>query len=61
MVAPRRTPPQEAPEERTRRRFARRQLTWFRADERIQWLNWRDPELLTKALGAVAAHAPYPR
>ncbi|KRF04921.1 tRNA dimethylallyltransferase [Arthrobacter sp. Soil782] len=43
------------------RRFARRQLTWFRADERIQWLNWRDPELLTKALGAVAAHAPYPR
>lgn len=31
------------------RQFARRQLTWFRADPRIHWLDWRDPELEAKA------------
>lgn len=31
------------------RQFARRQLTWFRADPRIHWLDWQDPELLAKA------------
>lgn len=31
------------------RQFARRQLTWFRADPRIQWLHWQDPELVAKA------------
>ncbi len=31
------------------RQFARRQLTWFRADPRIHWLDWRDPELVAKA------------
>ncbi|WGZ81313.1 MULTISPECIES: tRNA (adenosine(37)-N6)-dimethylallyltransferase MiaA [unclassified Arthrobacter] len=31
------------------RQFARRQLTWFRADPRIGWLDWQDPELLAKA------------
>jgi tRNA dimethylallyltransferase len=31
------------------RQFARRQLTWFRADPRITWLNWQDPSLLEKA------------
>lgn len=31
------------------RQFARRQSTWFRADPRINWLNWQDPELLAKA------------
>ena len=31
------------------RQFARRQLTWFRADPRIHWLDWRDPGLLAKA------------
>ena len=31
------------------RQFARRQLTWFRADPRITWLNWQDPELTGKA------------
>jgi tRNA dimethylallyltransferase len=25
------------------RQFARRQLTWFRADPRINWLDWQDP------------------
>ncbi|HEU4666403.1 MAG TPA: tRNA (adenosine(37)-N6)-dimethylallyltransferase MiaA [Arthrobacter sp.] len=31
------------------RQFARRQLTWFRADPRISWLDWRDPSLVAKA------------
>lgn len=31
------------------RQFARRQLTWFRADPRITWLDWRDPDLAAKA------------
>ncbi|MFJ5955797.1 tRNA (adenosine(37)-N6)-dimethylallyltransferase MiaA [Paenarthrobacter sp. NPDC092416] len=31
------------------RQFARRQLTWFRADPRITWLDWQDPELVAKA------------
>lgn len=31
------------------RQFARRQLTWFRADPRITWLGWRDPDLAAKA------------
>ncbi|MBP2217521.1 tRNA (adenosine(37)-N6)-dimethylallyltransferase MiaA [Arthrobacter sp. CAN_C5] len=31
------------------RRFARRQLTWFRADPRITWLDWEDPLLATRA------------
>ena len=32
------------------RQFARRQLTWFRADPRISWLDWKDPELAAHAL-----------
>ncbi|UZX02577.1 tRNA (adenosine(37)-N6)-dimethylallyltransferase MiaA [Arthrobacter sp. CDRTa11] len=35
------------------RQFARRQLTWFRADPRISWLDWQDPELLPKAVHLV--------
>jgi tRNA dimethylallyltransferase len=31
------------------RQFARRQLTWFRADPRINWLGWQDPELTARA------------
>ena len=31
------------------RQFARRQLTWFRADPRISWLDWQDPALAAKA------------
>lgn len=31
------------------RQFARRQLTWFRADPRITWLDWQDPGLTGKA------------
>ncbi|MDQ0617806.1 tRNA (adenosine(37)-N6)-dimethylallyltransferase MiaA [Arthrobacter globiformis] len=33
------------------RQFARRQLTWFRADPRISWLDWQDPGLAAKAAG----------
>jgi tRNA dimethylallyltransferase len=32
------------------RRFARRQLSWFRRDPRVHWLDARDPGLLRKAL-----------
>jgi tRNA dimethylallyltransferase len=31
------------------RKFARRQLTWFRADPRIHWLDWQDPLVADKA------------
>lgn len=31
------------------RQFARRQLTWFRADPRIAWLDWQDRALAEKA------------
>jgi tRNA dimethylallyltransferase len=36
------------------RRFARRQDGWFRKDPRIVWLQHDDPELVEKALAAVA-------
>ncbi|MET1064400.1 MAG: tRNA (adenosine(37)-N6)-dimethylallyltransferase MiaA [Arthrobacter sp.] len=36
------------------RQFARRQLTWFRADPRIHWLDWQDPELVAKAAALCA-------
>jgi tRNA dimethylallyltransferase len=31
------------------RQFARRQLTWFRADARVNWLDWQDPDVVAKA------------
>lgn len=31
------------------RQFARRQLTWFRADPRITWLDWQAPDLAARA------------
>jgi tRNA dimethylallyltransferase len=31
------------------RQFARRQLTWFRADPRITWLDWDAPDLAAQA------------
>ncbi|AXJ11888.1 tRNA (adenosine(37)-N6)-dimethylallyltransferase MiaA [Arthrobacter sp. PM3] len=33
------------------RQFARRQLTWFRADPRVSWLDWQDPGLVARATG----------
>ncbi|WP_417367485.1 tRNA (adenosine(37)-N6)-dimethylallyltransferase MiaA [Glutamicibacter arilaitensis] len=32
------------------RKFARRQITWFNADERVSWLDPTEPDLLEKAL-----------
>jgi tRNA dimethylallyltransferase len=37
------------------RRFARRQDSWFRKDPRIVWIRYDDPQLVDKALAAVAA------
>ena len=36
------------------RRFARRQDSWFRKDQRISWLPYDDPDLLEKALEVIA-------
>ena len=36
------------------RRFARRQDSWFRKDQRISWLRYDDPDLLEKALAVIA-------
>ncbi|MCC3283971.1 MULTISPECIES: tRNA (adenosine(37)-N6)-dimethylallyltransferase MiaA [Arthrobacter] len=35
------------------RQFARRQLTWFRADPRVTWLDFDDPRLVDKAAAAI--------
>ena len=42
------------------RQFARRQLTWFRADPRIHWLDWRDPEIVAKAAAVCSPGAAGP-
>jgi tRNA dimethylallyltransferase len=34
------------------RRFARRQRSWFRRDDRIRWLNCQQPDLLERALAS---------
>jgi tRNA dimethylallyltransferase len=39
------------------RQFARRQLTWFRADPRIHWLDWQDTDLVAKAAEICASPA----
>jgi tRNA dimethylallyltransferase len=36
------------------RRFARRQDSWFRKDQRISWLQYDDPDLVKKALQVIA-------
>jgi tRNA dimethylallyltransferase len=33
-------------------RYARRQVSWFKRDERIQWLEAMDPDVLAKAMAA---------
>ncbi|KAD3515414.1 tRNA (adenosine(37)-N6)-dimethylallyltransferase MiaA [Arthrobacter yangruifuii] len=40
------------------RQFARRQLTWFRADPRITWLEHNDPDLPARAAEAVRRAGP---
>ena len=39
---------------RATRRFARRQRSWFRRDDRVHWLDARDPTLLERAVLQVA-------
>lgn len=39
------------------RRFARRQDSWFRKDERIHWLPFDAPDLVDRALGLVSSTA----
>ncbi|WP_125611170.1 tRNA (adenosine(37)-N6)-dimethylallyltransferase MiaA [Specibacter cremeus] len=36
------------------RQFARRQLTWFRADPRVHWLDWADDDLAGAAAALVS-------
>lgn len=35
---------------RLTQKYARRQMSWFRRDQRIQWLDYRDPALLQQAI-----------
>lgn len=37
-------------------KYARRQMSWFRRDQRIQWLDYRDTEIQTQAIALVEAH-----
>lgn len=39
------------------RQFARRQITWFRADPRIHWLDWGQPQLIDAAIEIIRASA----
>jgi tRNA dimethylallyltransferase len=39
------------------RQFARRQLTWFRADPRISWLDWQAPDLTAQAAAVCVSDA----
>ncbi|MFN8148438.1 MAG: tRNA (adenosine(37)-N6)-dimethylallyltransferase MiaA [Candidatus Nanopelagicales bacterium] len=43
--------------QRATRRFARRQDTWFRRDDRVVWLPYDADDLLPRALAAVVARA----
>ena len=38
---------------RLTQKYARRQMSWFRRDQRIQWLDYQDPEATQKALAMV--------
>jgi len=37
-------------------KYARRQMSWFRRDQRIQWLDYRDSGIQTQAIALVEAH-----
>ena len=38
---------------RLTQKYARRQMSWFRRDQRIQWLDYQDPDATAKALSMV--------
>jgi tRNA dimethylallyltransferase len=40
------------------RRFARRQLTWFRADPRVTWFDPTEPDLVDRVLAHLGEDAP---
>lgn len=40
-------------------RYARRQMSWFRRDERINWFDYQQPELFSAVTELVAAKAPH--
>lgn len=40
-------------------RYARRQMSWFRRDERINWLDYQDPDMDAKAIALIATNAPH--
>ena len=40
-------------------RYARRQMSWFRRDERIHWLDYQDSEMRNKAISLIEANAPH--
>lgn len=42
------------------RQFARRQLTWFRADPRVTWFDWADPDLLPRVLSHISTATSSP-
>ena len=40
-------------------RYARRQMSWFRRDERIRWLDYQDEKMNQKAVDLILANAPH--
>lgn len=40
-------------------RYARRQMSWFRRDERINWFDYQQPDLFSAVTELVAAKAPH--
>jgi tRNA dimethylallyltransferase len=38
---------------RLTQKYARRQMSWFRRDQRIQWLDYQDPQATSKAMAMV--------
>ena len=40
-------------------RYARRQMSWFRRDQRINWLDYQDSEMQAKAISLIANNAPH--
>lgn len=40
-------------------RYARRQMSWFRRDERIHWLDFESPTMAAEAVDKVRQHAPH--
>lgn len=37
-------------------RYARRQMSWFRRDPRIEWFDYQDPQMPAKAISLVETH-----